>query len=285
MEFITRRPAAPLDAWIESIWLCRANERHGGHVREPRALERVLPSGGAQLIINLAEDETRVYEESASGFVCRRSPGSILSGLSTRYQVIDTDEQAFVAGVVFRPGGTVPFVAPPALELSDADVPLEALWGRQRDRLLREQLLSAPDPQSTLDVLEAALLDRRREKAAHPAVAYALSEFRAHPSLLRVRAVTDAIGLSPKRFIERFKADVGVTPKRYCRLLRFQRVVTNAHRRGPVDWAGIALACGYFDQAHLIHDFRAFSGLTPTAYEARRTAFQNHVTFLQSAET
>jgi hypothetical protein len=79
-----------------------------------------------------------------------------------------TDEQAFVAGVVFRPGGTVPFVAPPALELSDANVPLEALGGRQRARLLREHLLSAPDPQSTLDVLEAALLDRRREKAAHP---------------------------------------------------------------------------------------------------------------------
>ena len=96
--------------------------------------------------------------------------------------------------------------------------------------------------------------------------------------------MTDAIALSPKRFIERFKADVGVTPKRYCRLLRFQRVVTNAHRGGATDWAELALACGYFDQAHLIHDFREFSGLTPTAYEARRTAFQNHVTFLQSTD-
>ena len=60
--------------------------------------------------------------------------------------------------MVFRPGGTVPFVAAPARELSDADVPLEVLWGRQRERLLREQLLSASDPESTLDVLEAALL-------------------------------------------------------------------------------------------------------------------------------
>jgi AraC-like DNA-binding protein len=281
MEFISRRPAAPLDDWVDLVWLCRGNERD---VRQPRALERVLPSGAAQLIVNLAEDETRIYEESPSGLVCQRSPGTILSGLTTRYQVIDTDEQAFVAGVVFRPGGTVPFVQAPALDLSDADVPLESLWGRQRDRLLREQLLSARDPQSTLDVLEAALLDSRREKAAHPAVGYALSEFRAHPSIARVRAVTDAIGLSPKRFIERFKADVGVTPKRYCRLLRFQRVVTRAHRDAPADWAELALACGYFDQAHLIHDFRAFSGLTPTAYEASRTGFQNHVTFLQSAD-
>ena len=284
MEFISRRPAAPLDTWIESIWLCRAGERSGAErsSSRPRALDRVLPSGTAQLIVNLAEDETRVYDESASGLVCQRSPGSILTGLTTRYQVIDTDEQAFVAGVVFRPGGTVPFVAVPAIELSDADVPLEALWGRQRARLLREQLLSAHDPQSTLDVVEAALLECRRDKAAHPAVGYALSEFLAHPSLARIRAVTDAIGLSPKRFSERFKADVGVTPKRYCRLLRVQRVVSNAHR-GTADWAELARACGYFDQAHLIHDFRAFSGLTPTAYEARRTAFQNHVIFLQSS--
>jgi AraC-like DNA-binding protein len=92
------------------------------------------------------------------------------------------------------------------------------------------------------------------------------------------------IAMSSKRFIERFKADVGVTPKRYCRLLRFQRVVSHAHQSAPTDWAGLALDCGYFDQAHLIHEFREFSGLTPTAYEAHRTTFQNHVTFLQSPE-
>jgi hypothetical protein len=115
--------------------------------------------------------------------------------------------------VVFRPGGTAPFVAAPARELSDADVPLDVLWGRQRERLLREQLLSACDPESALDVLEAALLDRCREKAAHPAVRYALSEFRAHPSIARIRAVTDAIALSPKRFIERFKAGGRRHPK------------------------------------------------------------------------
>jgi AraC-like DNA-binding protein len=49
-----------------------------------------------------------------------------------------------------------------------------------------------------------------------------------------------------------------------------------------VDWAEVALSCGYYDQAHFIHDFRAFSGLTPTGYRTARTAFQNHVSFLQS---
>ena len=280
MLFTQRRPAPPLDRWIECIWLCRSEPR-------PRALERVLPSGGSQLILNLAEDETRVYRDAGragEGLICERSPGSVLTGMSTRFQVIDTDEQAYVAGAVFRAGGMVPFVHPPAHELSDADVPLEFLWGRQPVQRLRDQLLSAASPDAALDTLEATLKQMWRQKAVHPAVEFALSTFRAHPSVARVREVTDEIALSSRRFIERFKADVGVTPKRYCRLLRFQCVVSRAHQSAPTDWTGLALDCGYFDQAHLIHEFREFSGLTPTAYEAQRTPFQNHVTFLQSPE-
>lgn len=275
MPFHQRRPGPPLDAFVDSVWLCRFEPR-------ARRLECVVPGGGAQVIINLAEDETRVYEDSPRGLLCRRSPGSIVTGLTTRYQIIDTAEQEYVAGIAFKPGGTLPFVESPAHDLSDDDVPLEALWGRQQTSLLRERLLAAPDAETALDVLEQVLRETWCDRTPHPAVAFALGEFRADPSATRVGDVTGAIGLSAKRFIERFKAEVGVTPKRYCRLLRFQRAVALAHRGLMVDWRDLAIACGYFDQAHLIHEFREFSGMTPTRYEAGRTSFQNHVTFLQS---
>ena len=95
-------------------------------------------------------------------------------------------------------------------------------------------------------------------------------------------SVAEAVGLSPKRFIERFRTEVGLTPKQYCRVRRFQQALTAAHAASEVDWAAVAVSAGYYDQAHFIHDFRRFSGLTPTGYRAGRTAFQNHVTFLQS---
>jgi AraC-like DNA-binding protein len=94
--------------------------------------------------------------------------------------------------------------------------------------------------------------------------------------------VTEMSNLSPKRFIEKFKAAVGVTPKHYCRILRFQQTLAQAENGRRVDWTHIALDCGYFDQAHFIHDFRSFAGITPTGYQAGQTQFRNHVKFIQS---
>jgi AraC-like DNA-binding protein len=89
--------------------------------------------------------------------------------------------------------------------------------------------------------------------------------------------VTNAVGLSQGRFIDRFRDEVGLTPKLFCRVRRFQEVVRRVHRAREVDWTDVALSCGYFDQAHFINDFRAFSGLSPTTYMAWKGDHQNHV--------
>jgi len=274
MRFYHRVPRPPLDAFIEFIWLCRNDP-------SPHTLERILPTGTAQLIVNLKEDETRLYDPELPGR-CVTTSGTVLTGVQSRYQVIDTSEQEFVAGVVFKPAGTVPFFRVPAHETRDADTPLDALWGDARTAALRERLLESHCPNRTLDALEAALLEVWTPSGAHPAVAFALSAFDRAPLTTSITAVTDKVGLSAKRFIERFKIDVGLTPKRYCRIRRFQRAVTLVHQGSEIDWAAVALDCGYFDQAHFIHDFKSFSGLTPTSYQAARTSFQNHVKFLQS---
>ena len=274
MRYRHRVPRPPLDSFIESIWVYQDDPR-------PHALERILPTGAAQLIVNLKEDQTRLYDPEFPHRSVATS-GSVLSGVQSRFQVIDTSEQEYVAGVAFKPGGTLPFMRMPAHEASDTDVPLESLWGPHRTATLRERLLEGNDIDSTLDALEAVLQEMWRPPGLHPAVDYALAAFDRAPLTTSIAKVTDAIGLSAKRFIERFKVEVGLTPKRYCRIRRFQRALTLANRGRQVEWTRVALDCGYFDQAHFIHDFRGFAGLTPTGYQSARTVFQNHVTFLQS---
>jgi AraC-like DNA-binding protein len=74
-----------------------------------------------------------------------------------------------------------------------------------------------------------------------------------------------------------FAADVGLTPKVFSRVLRFQRVLALIRRDRQIDWADVAVASGYYDQAHFIHDFRAFSGMSPTAYLRADVRQRNHV--------
>ena len=132
--------------FIESIWVYQNDPR-------PHALKRVMPTGTAQLIVNLKEDQTRLYDDLESPHRCVSTSGSVLSGVHTRFQVIDTSEQEYVAGVAFKPGGTVPFFRVPAHEASDADVPLESLWGSRRAATLRERLLEGRTLEATLDAL------------------------------------------------------------------------------------------------------------------------------------
>lgn len=274
MPYRHRVPKPPLDSFIESLWVYQNDPC-------PHALERILPTGAAQLIVNLKEDETRLYDPNIPER-CVTTSGSVLSGVQSSFQVIDTGEQEYVAGVAFKAGGTVPFMRVPAHETSDADIPLDTLWGRRRTATLRERLLEGKSIDAKVDVLEAALLEMWTPPGQHPAVSFALAVFDRAPTTTKIAAVSDTIGLSAKRFIERFKNEVGLTPKRYCRIRRFQRTVALVNGGHHIDWSQVALDCGYFDQAHFINDFRSFSGLTPTGYLSSRTSFQNHVKFLQS---
>ena len=110
----------------------------------------------------------------------------------------------------------------------------------------------------------------------NPAVSFALREFQ-RPEAPAVASVTDQIGMSARRFIQIFSQEVGLAPKLFCRVQRFKQVLQVIHRGREVDWTEIALSCGYFDQAHFIHDFKEFSGVIPTAYLAAGTEHLNHV--------
>ena len=140
---------------------------------------------------------------------------------------------------------------------------------------MRERLGAAPVSEKFV-ILEDALLDRLvRPARRHPVVPYALAEL-SRPGVA-VRAVAEQAGLSHRRLVEVFRAEVGMTPKLYSRVRRFQKARLLA-LKAP-DWARVAADCGYFDQSHLIRDFLEFSGLTPAEYLRRQSeqVMPNHI--------
>ena len=270
MLYRTYIPGPPLSDFVEMFWFHQGQD-------SPHAKERVLPNGSMALIINLGEDRFRVYD-SRNHDLIESLPGSIVAGARSEYAVIDSPNRASLIGVHFKPGGAFPFFKLPAGELHNESVSLEMLWGAWA-RELRERLLEQDTPESMFGILERALMSQAiraaRPRWRHPAVAFALEEF--HSDKPTIADVTDRIGLSPRRFIQLFNEEVGLTPKLFCRIRRFQEVLTLIAHPHEVDWTHMALTCGYFDQAHFIHDFRAFSGISPTTYLANRSQYQNHV--------
>jgi AraC-like DNA-binding protein len=251
----------------------------------PPGRDRVLPNGTMGLMINLEQDELRTYHGPGATIV-RRAPGAVLGGPDPRAVVIDTAEQRRGLSVSFTIGGAAAFFALPFGETTGQLVGLDELWGND-GLVLRERLLEASTPRRQLAVLEQVLLEHLSAgPRLDPAIGYAAAELEQGRL---VRHVRDDLGLLARTFTRRFEARTGLTPKRFARIRRLQRVVSAAGSgalpvslsgslRGPsADWARLAADHGYCDQAHLIDDFRDLAGITPGAYRPRSAAEHNHL--------
>lgn len=239
-------------------------------------LERVLPDGSMELIINL-RDETRHVFDPINHQPRETYRRSWLSGPHSEFIVIDTAPNASMIGVHLRPGGASAFFGLPLSELRNSVIELDTLWNGEAQNL-RDQLLETPSPSGKFQILEDALLARWRGFAPrHRAVLHALESFTREPGNITVGKVTADVGLSRRRLIEIFTEQIGMTPKIFCRLRRFQRALTEIHRIRTVTWTEIANGCGYYDQAHFIKDFKEFCGMTPGDYLEQRPEYPNFV--------
>jgi AraC-like DNA-binding protein len=262
-------PAPPLDAFVASIWYWEGSPQ--SHARE-----LVVAEPGAGMLIDLDAQRGRSY--TGPGYAeLREVKGISVCGPRTSPIAIDAFQPRLL-GVQFRPGGVYPFLRVPTRELRDAHVALDDLWRTEASDLL-EQLGEAPTPRAKLQVMERTLLRAaRRSRQRSPAIDFALQAFRRER--VRVADVAADLSLSPRRFIDAFEAHVGVTPKRYLRLKRFQRLLGDLWQTphgARVDWADLALAHTYSDQSHLIREFHELAGVTPTVYLARRGPGLGHV--------
>jgi AraC-like DNA-binding protein len=172
-------------------------------------------------------------------------------------------------GAYLRAGSTLAGV--PLAELEDRAIPLEALWGAEA-RQLCEDLNTLPGDGARLARLESTLLQRMaRPQPAEPQVdlSAVAAWIDASAGQLTVRRLAEAAGLSRQHFARVFHAGIGVSPKVYCELARFQYTLGYL-RSSAVDWAQAASFAGYADQSHMIAEFRRFSGVTPeTLYRSR----------------
>jgi AraC-like DNA-binding protein len=262
-------PRPPLGLFVDRVWYMENDARAGGR-------DRLLPTGTVELVVSLDPVPGRIYPRD------ELSKGShfeaVVCGPHSEFFTIDTDRKEEVVGVHFRPGGAWPFFEPPPDQMHNSHVSLDLLWGASAAAELRERLLEAPTPERKLREMSQVLEEQVvRPLSPLPAVAYALREFGNQQRWRTVAEVTQQIGLSQRRFIQVFREAVGLSPKLFCRIGRFQQVLQHIQRGTSVGWSQLAMSCGFYDQAHFIHEFQAFAGINPSAYLTSKGERLNHL--------
>lgn len=272
MNFHSHRPVFPLHHFIENLI-------YFDGLTTPHTLERFLPDGNTEIIINLTEYPQYIYNNETFQEIqtCRYA---WVSGVRTKPITIPSGDGSRMLIVAFKKGRAHPFYRFPMNEISDRVAEADLVFGRSFCDL-REQLLDALSVERMFQLVEKFLL--RQFQNIHltdsptKCIEYAVSSILHRPDLRCLRQLSDEIGYSQKHFIDLFQQQVGVTPKQYLKIIRFQKAICAIENQKRMHWSQVALESGYYDQAHFIHDFKRFSGFTPNEYMKRKAAALNYV--------
>jgi len=249
-------PAPQLRGHVECFWFLDAEK---GAL--PRDVERIVPDGCTELILHLGEPFERLTSRGAE----RQAP-AFLVGQLPHFILLRPPREIETVGVRFRPAGARRFFRESAARLTGRFVPLDELWDRAAAERLRARLHEAPSRAEQVRILETALLGSFRARDEDATVARCAGFILGSGGRVSVADVARSAGLSERSLERRFQADLGLTPKAFTRIARLQSVLRSIGRDARPDWADVAAECSYFDQPHLIHDFRALTGETPAEF-------------------
>ena len=247
-KYVEYTPAPALGSYVECFWSRRAPTPG-----DPPSAGRVLPDGCIDIVL---------------GFGNAVEPALVV-GTMTRPLLVGPSERSSLVGVRFRPGKACALLPVPASELTDLRVPLADVW-RNPDAAL-DQVSAAQGPAARVRAMERALLARLGSApAVAPEVDAAVRMILGTGGNLSIASVGPALGVTRQHLTRRFTQLVGVSPKMFARVVRARRLMARLRQESEIHWSAVALEAGYYDQSHLISDFRALTGLTPSRWLAGR---------------
>lgn len=269
MIFELHIPSFPLNQFIESfIYYRDYNPVH--------SVDRFLPDGNVNIVIDLTDYPKYIYDNETLKEIqtCRNV---WFSGIRNKYITIPSGRDSEMFVINFHKGKAYPFVQIPLNELTDSVVDGDlVLTNEIMD--LREMILEAPLITQKFYIVETFLSKKFCDKLiVNPFIEFAVNKIIETPNQISIEQISNKVGYSQKHLINLFKDNVGLTPKGFLKIIRFQKAIAEIAAVKNAKWTDIAYESGYYDQAHFINDFKAFSGFTPTEYLKMQYEHLNYI--------
>lgn len=241
-------PCKELQPYVACYWTINSL-----NVITEAVLDRIIPDGCMDIIFNL-----EATSSDQSGFVV---------GMMNVPSIRRIKGVRNFVGVRFWPGGAIPFLNNSAADFTDKLVSLDLLW--KKDAIaLSEKIFIEPSPEKRVKIIEAKLKSLLKNiNKEDQLMRYTLHEIFKIKGMIPIKNLAVELGISQRHLSRKFKDWIGTNPKSFCSIIRFQNIVNQLNNTKEVDWPELALRTGYYDQSHLIREFKTFYGQTPGQLE------------------
>ncbi len=258
-------PSTLLAPYVKYYWILKANHADG-------VLERTIPTGYVHLIFH---KEGQMF----SSFDKKLQPQAFVGGQVTHYTDLSSTSSVFMIVVVFQPFGGKAFFNIPMCEFNQKNVSVGDLHDNELEEL-EKRIYDTADNNICIRQIEAFLLKRlsMAKIYKHNRMEAAVKEINtlSEPS---IKTLAENACLSYKQFNRVFNEYVGINPKEFSRIVRFQRALHILQTHTRIKFTEVAYHCNYTDLSHLIKEFKSFSGYTPTEYLAACNPYSDYFTY------
>lgn len=257
MTFETHILKGTISKYIESIF-------HFKDFMPEHSIERVVPTGHIFILFELDGLTRNTFDNDTL------KPNNTftkvwVSGMQKNHISISVHQKSEMFVIQFKPFGAYPFFHCPIHELNERIVSAEKIFG---DKILelREDILSKRTSEEKFKTAEKWLVDKfHQDKIPSTELLSVLKKLQTEPVVNHAKIVA-SYSKTQKHLIDQFKKYIGLTPKYYQRILRFNEILKQIHQSEKIEWSQVAYQCEYADQSHFIKEFKHFSGINPQKF-------------------
>lgn len=248
---------SPLNRYVETIF-------HFKDLVPEHSIERVVPTGHIFIIFEL-DGFTRCTYDNDTLQPINTFTKVWISGMHKNYISISTHRKSEMFVIQFKSFGAYPYFHLPMHTLNEEIVPAESIFG---DKILklRDELVTKESSEEKFKLAENWLHNKFQEHKTPPAELLAVVEKLQSEAVSEFRHIVKSYTKTPKHLINQFKKYIGLTPKYYQRILRFNEILQQIHKSEKIEWSQIAYQCEFADQSHFIKEFKHFSGFNPQKF-------------------
>ncbi|GAB5400160.1 MAG: hypothetical protein Aureis2KO_17450 [Aureisphaera sp.] len=257
MTFETHPLQGHLANYIEAIF-------HFKGFIPDHSIERVIPTGHIFIIFELDGFVRNTFNNDTLK-PNREFTKVWVSGMHKNYISISAHQNSEMFVIQFKPFGAYPFFHFPIHQLNDRILPSDELFGNELLQL-REEILTKETSEEKFQAAENWLHHRFSQDQTPPEELLGVVKELQSESIANYHRIIENYSKTQKHLIDQFKKYIGLTPKYYQRILRFNEILQHIHKSEQIEWSQIAYQCEYADQSHFIKEFKHFSGLNPQKF-------------------